>query len=164
MRIIIGPLTARGTLLAQSGKMGFLNRMSQRAAISRHRGFSLPAFCMRNNDLHCRFTRSACCVSILTMLFAFSPPTYGDDEQMEMWGCAHPGQRRTVLHLADWGSRSYVKIQGQRVPAKCTLEGTDRRWDWRGGFLILSEDGIANYFQGGDTTNPVGTFKCRSMN
>ncbi len=38
MRIIIGSLAARGTLLAQSGKMGHLSRMSQRAAISRHRG------------------------------------------------------------------------------------------------------------------------------
>ncbi|MEE8043018.1 MAG: hypothetical protein V3T15_09505 [Pseudomonadales bacterium] len=102
---------------------------------------------------------------MLAALFAFAPPTYGDDQQMEMWGCAPPGQRRTVLHLADWGSRSYVKIQGQRVPAKCSREGTDRRWDWGGGnLLVLSEDGLANYYQGGDTTNPAGMFRCRSLN
>jgi hypothetical protein len=102
---------------------------------------------------------------MLAALFAFAPPTYGDDQQMEMWGCAHPGQRRTVMHLADWGSRSYVKIQGQRVPATCSLEGTDRRWDWGGGnVVILSKDGIANYFKRGDTDHSEGTFKCKSMN
>lgn len=84
---------------------------------------------------------------------------------MQMWSCAPPGQRRAMLHLADWGSRSYVKIQGQRVAATCSQEGTERRWEWSGGnVLVLTDDGRGTYFQGGDMTNPVGVFKCRSMN
>ncbi len=84
---------------------------------------------------------------------------------MEMWGCAPVGTRRNVLYLADWGARSYVKIQGQRVPATCRIEGSARRWDWGGGTssVVLSDDGRANYFKGGDMENSQGVFQCKSM-
>lgn len=84
---------------------------------------------------------------------------------MEMWSCAPPGSHRSVLYLADWGTRSYIKIQGQRVPATLSMKGTDRRWQWNEGAdaVIMAEDGRAQYFQGGDMKNVAGTFECKQM-
>ena len=97
--------------------------------------------------------------------YAPSQFAVADDAQIEMWGCAPVGERRNVLYLADWGARSYVKIQNQRVPATCRTQGSERRWDWGGGAntVVLSDDGLAHYYKGGDMENPQGTFRCKSM-
>ena len=80
----------------------------------------------------------------------------------DMWGCALLGERRSVLYLADRGSRSYIKFSGQRAPA--TLSGQDggRTWLWGGNRVTLAEDGLASYYEN-NASEPKALFRCKPM-
>jgi len=78
-----------------------------------------------------------------------------------MWGCAPPGQRGMMLVLSAGGS---VKFANQRIPASHEVSGQEHHWTWGNNSVVLGADGIAQYYEGGDTSNSKGTFKCRAMN
>jgi hypothetical protein len=86
------------------------------------------------------------------------------DAEMEMWSCAQMGQRRPVLYLADRGSRSYIKFQGQRISATHKLDGAVHQWDFGSNAVTLSADLVANYYQGSGRDSPQGVFKCKPVN
>ena len=86
------------------------------------------------------------------------------DAEMEMWSCAQMGQRRPVLYLADRGSRSYIKFQGQRISATHESDDSSHQWSFGNNAVTLSADGIANYYQGSGRDSPQGVFKCKPVN
>jgi len=83
-----------------------------------------------------------------------------------MWGCALPGQRGNVLYLMDAGSRSYVKFASQRIPAEHVGIDATHRWQWggaKGNSVELLPDGLAAYYEAGDTSAPKQRFRCKQM-
>jgi hypothetical protein len=99
----------------------------------------------------------------LLMLASLPKSGFAAESEMEMWSCAVMGQRRPVLYLADRGSRSYIKFQGQRIAATHKLDDAGHRWDFGANAVTLSADGVANYYQGSDRDNPQGVFKCKQV-
>lgn len=99
----------------------------------------------------------------LVALTGFPKTGLGAESGMELWSCAQMGQRRPVLYLADRGTRSYIKFQGQRIPATHRSNDADHQWDFGGNTVMLSADGVANYYQGADRENPQGVFKCKPV-
>ena len=98
------------------------------------------------------------------MLAALPPAGFGANAEMNMWSCAQMGQRRPVLYLADRGSRSYIKFQGQRIPATHQVDDAGHQWIFGGNAVTLSADGVANYYQGSGRESPQGIFKCKPVN
>jgi hypothetical protein len=86
------------------------------------------------------------------------------DAEMEMWSCAQMGQRRPVLYLAERGSRSYIKFQGQRISATHTLDDAGHQWNFGSNAVTLSADLVASYYQGSGRDSPQGVFKCKPVN
>ena len=83
-----------------------------------------------------------------------------------MWGCALPGQRGNVLYLVSAGPRSYVKFSGQRIPAQQASDGSGEQWQWggsQGNSVKLRADGLASYYEAGQTTTPKQQFRCKRM-
>ena len=97
---------------------------------------------------------------LLIMLFAVPVPTNAAQD-MEMWGCSPHGERRTVLFAVDRGSRSYVKIGGQRATARVSTEETGKRWTWGNNSLVLTSDNNADYYEG---STVKAKFKCKPIN
>ena len=81
-------------------------------------------------------------------------------EGIAMWGCAPEGQRRSVLYLADRGTRSYVKIGDQRASARITMADSQRTWTFGNTTVVLKEDGSADYLESGTLK---AQFKCKLM-
>jgi hypothetical protein len=81
----------------------------------------------------------------------------------EMWRCSVGGTAGTTVLLVDMGSRSYVKLSGQRVPATVTVTGETRRWVWGENSIVLDSEGLAQYYEGGDSKTVKATFRCRRM-
>jgi len=80
-------------------------------------------------------------------------------EGLTLWSCAQ-GDRRNVLYLADRGASSYVKVGSQRVDARITTEGDNRRWTFGSNYVVLKPDGLAEYYERGTLK---GSFRCRKM-
>ncbi len=97
---------------------------------------------------------------LLFVVFAVSAPAYSAQD-MEMWGCAPLGERRTVLYIVDRGSRSYVKVGGQRAPARVTIEEAGKRWAWGNNAIVLLANSRADYYEGGEVK---GRFQCKRVN
>ena len=97
---------------------------------------------------------------LLFVLISLSVPTHSAQD-MEMWGCAPPGERRTVLFIVDRGSRSYVKIGGQRASARVTQEEGGKRWAWGNNSIVLASDNKASYYEG---NSMKATFQCKPVN
>ena len=74
------------------------------------------------------------------MLAALPPAGFGASAEMNMWSCAQMGQRRPVLYLADRGSRSYIKFQGQRIPATHQVDDAGHQWKF-GGNAVTAQAG-----------------------
>ncbi len=102
--------------------------------------------------------------AVLLVLTGLPKIGLGADAEMEMWSCAQMGQRRPVLYLADRGSRSYIKFQGQRIPATHKLVDGGHQWDFGSNAVTLSPDLVANYYQGPGRESPQGIFKCKPVN
>jgi hypothetical protein len=100
----------------------------------------------------------------LLLLTGLPKTGFGADAEMEMWSCAQMGQRRPVLYLADRGSRSYIKFQGQRIPATHQADDAGHQWIFGSNAVTLSADGVANYYQGSGRDSPQGVFKCKPVN
>ena len=81
-------------------------------------------------------------------------------EGIAMWGCAPEGQRRSVLYLADRGTRSYVKLGDQRVTARVTIADSQRTWSFGNTLIVLKADNVADYLEGGALKTQ---FKCKLM-
>jgi hypothetical protein len=81
----------------------------------------------------------------------------------EMWNCAVGSAPGNTIVLVSMGPRSYVTLSGQRVPASVTQTGEERRWAWGANSIVLSPEGLARYYEGGDATAAKGTFRCRKM-
>ncbi len=96
---------------------------------------------------------------LLFMLFAVSVPSHSA-EDMEMWGCSPLGERRTVLFAVDRGSRSYVKIGGQRATARVSTEEAGKRWSWGSNAIVLASDNFASYYEG---STFKAKFKCKRI-
>ena len=97
---------------------------------------------------------------LLFVLFAVSAPTRSA-EDMEMWGCAPLGERRTALYIVDRGSRSYVKVGGQRAPARVTVDEAGKRWAWGNNAIVLLANSRADYYEGGEVK---ARFQCKRVN
>lgn len=89
---------------------------------------------------------------------------FAADAEMELWSCAQMGQRRPVLYLADRGSRSYIKFQGQRIPATHESDDSGHQWNFGRNAVTLSSELVANYYQGSGRDSPQGVFKCKPVN
>ncbi len=99
---------------------------------------------------------------LLFVLFAVSVPAHSAADGMEMWGCSPLGERRTVLFVVDRGSRSYVKIGGQRATARVTPEDEGKRWSWGNNTIVLSiKTSKADYFESGTLK---AKFQCKQVN
>lgn len=94
------------------------------------------------------------------VLLTVSIPTLSAQD-MEMWGCAPLGERRTVLFIVDRGSRSYVKVGGQRATARVTAEEGGKRWTWGGNSILLLDNSRADYYESGEMK---GRFQCKRVN
>ncbi len=57
-----------------------------------------------------------------------------------VWSCKIPYTKDNVLWLVEWGRKSYVKVFDDRIPAKYSLDGLEKRWDWG-----LDSDNSYNY-------------------
>jgi hypothetical protein len=77
-----------------------------------------------------------------------------------MWGCAPFGQRQKVLFLADRGSRSYVKLSGQRVNATVSRTDAEIRWTFGANAVVLTSELVAEYHERGTLK---AKFKCKVM-
>lgn len=77
-----------------------------------------------------------------------------------MWGCAPPGQRRSVVVLVDRGAGSYVKFGGQRVSAQLSTKGSEQTWSWGANSVVLIDERIARYYEGDDVK---AEFKCKRL-
>jgi hypothetical protein len=80
-----------------------------------------------------------------------------------MWGCSVGSTPGNTVVLVSMGSRSYVKLSGQRVPATVTETGEERRWVWDGNSIVLDSEGLAQYYEGDDTKTVMATFRCKRM-
>ena len=99
-------------------------------------------------------------MALVVALAGLSVPAFAT-EGIAMWGCAPEGQRRSVLYLADRGSRSYVKLGDQRVAAQITMTGDERAWTFGHTSVVLQADGSADYIEGGAVKSH---FTCKLMN
>ena len=97
---------------------------------------------------------------ILAVVLTHANAVLGVDEFM--WGCALIGERRSVLYLADRGSRSYIKFAGQRIPASLTAQEGSRTWTWGSNRVTLAGDGLANYYEG-NASEPKARFRCKPL-
>ncbi|MCZ6644240.1 MAG: hypothetical protein O7F71_21905 [Gammaproteobacteria bacterium] len=97
---------------------------------------------------------------LMFVLLAVAVPAHSAQD-MEMWGCAPLGERRTVLFIVDRGSRSYVKVGGQRAPARVAVEDGGKRWSWGGNSILLLENSRADYYESGEVK---GRFQCKRVN
>ena len=102
--------------------------------------------------------------TVLLVLTGLPSAGFAAESGMEMWSCAQMGQRRPVLYLADRGSRSYIKFQGQRIPATHQTDDAGHQWIFGSNAVTLSADGVANYYQGSGRDSPQGVFKCKPVN
>lgn len=76
----------------------------------------------------------------------------------ETWGCSPAGTRHVAIHLIDRGSRSYVKINGKRIPATIVSDKAGRRWNFYNQSVVLSPNNNASYYVDGALK---GEFVCR---
>jgi hypothetical protein len=102
--------------------------------------------------------------AVLLMLTGLPSTGVAAEDGMEMWSCAQMGQRRPVLYLADRGSRSYIKFQGQRIPATHHADDSGHQWIFGANAVTLSPELVANYYQGPGRESPQGIFKCKPVN
>ena len=84
-------------------------------------------------------------------------------ETTEMWNCHLGGPPTNVVVLVNRGVRSYVKIAGQRASATYHEINGARRWTWGRNAIVLDDEGLAQYFEGGDTEIAKTVFRCRRM-
>jgi hypothetical protein len=101
--------------------------------------------------------------TLIGLSVVFSAALSVGSSASEMWSCSVGGTTGNKILLVDMGPRSYVKLSGQRVPATVTVTGEARRWVWGENSIVLDSDGLAQYYEGGDTETVKATFRCRRM-
>ena len=80
-----------------------------------------------------------------------------------MWNCHLGGPPGNAVLLVNRGARSYVKISGQRALATYDETNGVRRWVWGQNAIVLDDEGLAQYFEGGTTETAKAVFRCRRM-
>lgn len=91
--------------------------------------------------------------ALLIFTFTAEPVAAADT-----WGCSVSGTRHVAIHLIDRGSRSYVKINGKRIPATIVSDKAGRRWNFYNQSVLLSPNNNAIYYVDGAVK---GEFICR---
>jgi len=100
------------------------------------------------------------CFSVMILLTFLATPVAARDD-LTLWGCAYLGQRGNVLYLAEAGATSYVKISGQRAPARYTLVEGGQQWTFGNNRIVLMPDGVANYYEGAGAQTSKARFRCK---
>ena len=72
---------------------------------------------------------------VLTFQNMFLPIVFAEDSISEntkiIWSCKeHSSGTENILWLVEWGSKSYIKVFNERIPANYSMEGLGKRWDW----------------------------------
>jgi len=77
-------------------------------------------------------------IIILATIFAFvnsiTVVAFAENSDIEeskiIWSCKELYGGETILWLVEWGSKSYVKVFDERISARYTMDGLEKRWDW----------------------------------
>lgn len=88
-----------------------------------------------------------------------------------IWSCKAPYTQDNILWLVEWGGKSYVKVFGERLPARYSMQGLAKRWDWgadgKNGYnyaVVLEPKLTASYYNFSTskdgTANSSATYKC----
>ena len=84
---------------------------------------------------------------VLTFSNMFLPIAFSEEDSISenkkiIWSCQeYYLGTENVLWLVEWGSKSYIKVFNERIPARHTMEGLEKRWDWD----LNSNDSTYNY-------------------
>ena len=78
----------------------------------------------------------------------------GNEDSKIIWSCKKGYGTENVLWLVEWEAKSYVKVFDERIPARYTMDGLEKRWNWgldKTDFtydyaITLSPDRIAKYY------------------
>lgn len=110
----------------------------------------------------------------LLLAFLFCGQAMAGDEKV-IWECRTSNDMEPVLHLVEWGSKSYVKFAHLRFGAHYLEDGDQHGWYWHNnnkGFyqfgMILGPDGKAWYHDfnaavEGESSHPLDYFLCKHM-
>lgn len=106
----------------------------------------------------------------------FLPIVFAEDSIAEntkiIWSCKEYSGTENILWLVEWGSKSYIKVFNERIPASYSMEGLGKRWDWGldsndstyNYAIILSLDKVAAHykfkFSKDDIVKPSEFYKC----
>lgn len=62
-------------------------------------------------------------------LFTTKVIAQGNDSKV-IWSCKKQYTQENILWLVEWGHQSYIKVFDERIPAKYTMDGLEKRWNW----------------------------------
>ncbi len=108
---------------------------------------------------------------IFTGMFAQMSSAQESKISKKIWSCKKPYTKENILWLVEWGSKSYVKVFDERIPARFKMDGLEKRWDWGldseftyNYAITLRPDRTAIYFDFSaskdGTAKSKGTYKC----
>ncbi len=89
------------------------------------------------------------------LAFLLAPESISEEPEGEspktVWSCKALFGNENILWLVEWGNNSYVKVFDDRISAKYSMDGLDKRWDWGRGFsytfaITLGPDKEAAYY------------------
>jgi hypothetical protein len=111
-------------------------------------------------------------VAIVMTLTALSCVSHAAEK--EIWACRTENpQAQPILHLVDWGERSYIKFAHVRFAATHQMDEQSEGWYWNNegnGYyrygMLLQPDGEAWFHDFADTDQnglsaPLDRFTCR---
>ena len=53
-----------------------------------------------------------------------------DASKKKIWSCKKEYTKENILWLVEWGDKSYIKVFDERIPARYSMDGLEKRWDW----------------------------------
>lgn len=94
-------------------------------------------------------------IFIATLLFLpVSTIAQDGSDKKVIWSCTKEYGSKNILWLVEWADKSYIKVFDDRILAKYSMSGLEKRWNW--GFdtdrkaymysLVLRPDLYALYF------------------
>lgn len=73
-------------------------------------------------------------------MLCFIPKALAAESDKVIWSCKQPYGKENILWLVEWEDKSYIKVFDERIPAKYTMDGLQKRWNWE-----LDEDFTYTY-------------------
>ena len=68
---------------------------------------------------------------LCSMAINFALPALAEEQvKKNIWSCNKEYRVEKVLWLVEWGSKSYIKVFDDRIPAIYDLDGLTKRWSF----------------------------------